>query len=163
MKRIITAITLIAALSIIGCTKGGKLERISGGQYAITSTASSKQMVPAIDTTSTGTFTGFYDEQSNVLTFTITWNDLWRTASKDTITSVNVYGPATAATNGAVVRVLPFVSTNNAASINLGLAGLTGFTMSEKSDFLEGAWYFTINTKKYTNGIIRGQLAAIKQ
>lgn len=147
----------------IGCTKGGKLERISGDQYTITSTASSKQLVPAIDTTSTGTFTGFYDEQSNVLSFTITWNDLWRTASKDTITSVNFYGPASTSTNGALVRSLSFVSTNNAASANLGLAGITGFTTSENKDFLEGAWYFTINTKKYPNGIIRGQLAVTKQ
>ncbi|OQP60509.1 hypothetical protein A3860_33125 [Niastella vici] len=163
MKRIITALALIAAFSIIACTKGGKLERISGDQYTITSTAGSKQLVPAIDTTSTGAFTGFYDEQSNILSFTITWNDLWRTASKDTITSVNFYGPATAETNGALVRSLPFVSTNNAASANLGLAGIRGFTTSEQADFLSGAYYFTINTKKYPNGIVRGQLAATKQ
>jgi hypothetical protein len=160
--KILPTIIIITSITI-ACTKGGKLERISGDQYAITSTASSKQLVPAIDTTSTGTFTGYYDEPSNTLAFTITWNDLWRTASKDTITSVSFYGPASATANGALVRSLPFVSTNNAASINLGLAGLRGFTMSEKSDFLEGAWYFTINTKKYPNGIIRGQLAATKQ
>jgi hypothetical protein len=159
-----TFATIIIATSItIGCTKGGKLERISGDQYTVTSTAGSKQLVPAIDTTSTGTFTGFYDEQSNILSFTITWNDLWRTASKDTITSVTFYGPASAATNGALVRLLPFVSTNNAASAHLGLAGIRGFTTDEKKDFLEGSWYFTINTKKYPNGIIRGQLAATKQ
>lgn len=156
--------TIIIITSIaVACTKGGKLERISGDQYSINSTAGSKQLVPAIDTTSTGTFTGFYDERSNVLSFTITWNDLWRTASKDTITSVNLYGPAGASTNGALVRSLPFVSTNNAASANLGLAGIRGFTMSEKTDFLEGAYYFTINTKKYPNGIIRGQLTVTKQ
>jgi hypothetical protein len=163
MKRIIIALTLMAAFSIVACTKGGKLERISGDQYMVSSTASSKQLVPAIDTTSTGTFTGFYDEQSNTLTFTITWNDLWRTTSKDTITSVNFYGPASAATNGALVRSLPFVSTNNAASINLGLAGITGFMTTEKEDFLAGAYYFTINTKKYPKGIIRGQLTATIQ
>jgi len=162
MKRIITALTLIAALSMIACTKGGTLQRISGDQYTITSTASSKQLVPAIDTTSTGTFTGLYDEQSDILTFTISWADLWRTA-KDTITSVNFYGPASATANGALVRALPFVSTNSAASVNLGLAGLNGFTDSEKTDFLAGTYYFTINTKKYPNGIIRGQLAATKQ
>jgi hypothetical protein len=162
MKRIVTILTLIAALSMIACTKGGKLKTISGDQYTVTSTASSKQLVPAIDTTSTGTFTGFYDEQLNILTFTITWNDLWRTGN-DTITSVNFYGPASTTSNGALVRSLPFVSTNNAAGVNLGLAGLNGFTISEKNDFLAGAYYFTINTKKYPNGIIRGQLAVTKQ
>lgn len=160
--KIFATIIIVTSMAI-ACTKGGKLERISGDQYTINSTAGSKQLVPAIDTTSTGTFTGFYDERSNVLSFTITWNDLWRTASKDTITSVNFYGPAGASTNGALVRSLPFVSTNNAASANLGLAGIRGFTMSEKTDFLEGAYYFTINTKKYPNGIIRGQLTVTKQ
>ena len=148
---------------MVACTKGGKLERISGNQYTITSTAGSKQLVPAIDTTSTGTFTGFYDEQSNILSFTITWSDLWRTTGKDTITSVNFYGPAGTTANGPLVRSLPFVSTNNAASANLGVAGLRGFSMSEQADFLEGAYYFTISTKKYPNGIIRGQLTATKQ
>jgi hypothetical protein len=161
MKMLTTI--FIVSIFALACTKGGKLERISGDQYTITSTAGSKQLVPAIDTTSTGTFTGLYDEQSNILSFTITWSDLWRTTSKDTITSVNFYGPADATTNGALVRSLPFVSTNNAASANLGLAGLSGFTLSEKTNFLEGALYFTINTKKYPNGIIRGQLTANKQ
>jgi len=163
MKRNITALILMATLSIIACTKGGTLERVSGGQYSVTSTASSKQLVPAIDTTSTGAFTGFYDESVLLKFNSAGWNDLWRTASTDTITSVNIYGPATATANGPLVRALPFVSTNNAASANLGLAGITGFTSSEKKDFLEQAYYFTINTKKYPNGIIRGQLAATKQ
>lgn len=160
--KILTTIFTISSIAI-ACTKGGKLERINGDQFTITSTAGSKQLVPAIDTTSTGTFTGFYDEQSNTLTFAITWNDLWRTSSKDTITSVNFYGPADATANGALVRSLPFVSTNNAASANFGLAGIRGFTKSEQSELLEGAYYYTINTKKYPNGIIRGQLEAIKQ
>ena len=160
--KILTIIFIVSTIAI-ACTKGGKQERVGGHQYTITSTASSKQMVPAIDTTSTGTFMGFYDERSNILSFTITWNDLWRTASKDTITSVNFYGPAGAATNGVLVRSLPFVSTSNAASANLGLAGINGFTTSENNNFLEGAYYFTINTKKYPNGIVRGQLAVTKQ
>lgn len=163
MKRIIYSFTFISAVLIVSCTKGGKLERVNGDQYTVTSTASSKQLVPAIDTTSTGTLTGFYDEQSNILTFTVAWSDLWRVTSKDTITSINFYGPAGIAANGALVRSLPFVSTNNAASANIGLAGIKGFITSEKKDFLQGAYYFTINTKKYPNGIIRGQLAATKQ
>ena len=163
MKHILTALIVITVFSIIGCTKGGTLERITGSQYTITSSASSKNLVPAIDTTSTGTFNGFYDEQSNILAFTVTWNDLWRTTSKDTITSVNFYGPAGTNMNGMLVRSLPFVSTSNAASANLGIEGFNGFTAAEKKNLLEGSCYFTINTRKYPNGIIRGQLAATKQ
>jgi len=163
MKRLIAALILIAPVSFIACTKGGTLKTINGDQYRVTSDASSKQMIPAIDTTSTGTFTGIYDEQTNILTFSITWTDIWRTTSKDTISSINFYGPASATVNGPLVRSLSFINTNNPGSANLGLAGLNGLTLNEKKDLLAGNWYFTINTKKYPAGIIRGQLTAAKQ
>lgn len=162
MMRNTITIFIFIAHSLIGCTKGGTLESIHGDQYTITSTATSQQLVPTIDTTFNGTFTGLYDEQLNNLAFTITWTDLWRT-SKDTITMVNFYGPASAGENGPLVRSLPFVSVNSESKINLGLAGLKGFTMDEKKAFISGTYYFTINTKKYPNGIIRGQLTAVKQ
>ncbi|PZR24205.1 MAG: hypothetical protein DI535_22425 [Citrobacter freundii] len=164
MKQRITVLAfIVAAISIIGCTKGGKLERVNGNQYTISSTASSKQLVPAIDTTSTATINGFYDEPLNILSFTIAWNDLWRDTKKDTIVSINFYGPASTTENGELVRSLPFSSTSSAASINLGLAGRTGFSLTEKKNLLEGAFYFTINTKSFPNGIVRGQLTATKQ
>jgi hypothetical protein len=162
MKIFITVL-LISIVSMVACTKGGELDSVNGDRYDVTSTANSKQLVPAIDTTSTGTFTGLYDAQTNILTYTLSWNDLWRDTNKDTITSVRFYGPAMAASNGTLVRSLPFTNTNKAGSINLGLLGSTGLMENEKNDFLAGAYYFTINTKRYPNGIIRGQLAVTKQ
>lgn len=70
---------------------------------------------------------------------------------------------ASATANGALIRSLPFTNPNKAGSINLGLAGGTGFSAQEKTDFLSGAYYFTINTKRYPSGIIRGQLAITKK
>lgn len=163
MKTVTAVLVFIATGSWVACTKGGKPEGIGGDRYTVSSAASSKQLVPAIDTTATGTLAGLYDAQSNILTYTITWNDLWRDTKKDTITSVSFYGPANATANGTLVRSLPFVNTNRAGSINLGLAGITGFTENEKKSLLGGACYFTIDTKRYPSGIIRGQLAAAKQ
>lgn len=145
-------------LFLASCTKGGQPEGVTGKVYSVNATASSKQLVPAIDTTSTATFTGLYDEAANTLTYTIAWNDLWRDTKKDTITAISFYGPATANENGALVRTLPFVNTNRIGSINLGLAGITGLTIEEKDAFMNGSWYFTINTKRYGAGIVRGQL-----
>lgn len=162
MKIIIVVLAILATGAITACTKGGKLESIKGNQYTITSIASSKQLVPAIDTTSTGTFTGLYDAQANILTYTITWDDLWRDTKKDTITSINFYGPATATVNGALIRSSPFVSTNKTGSINLGLAGISGFSEAEKNNLLSGGNYFTVNTKRFPAGIIRGQLTVSK-
>ena len=151
-------IVLIVVIAAGACTKGGKPSGVNGIVYAVTSSATSKQLVPAIDTTATAAFSGLYDETTNILTYTITWSDLWLDTKKDTITSIVFYGPATAGANGAVVRTLSFVSTNKAGSANLGLAGNTGLSDPEKTDFMSGAWYFTINTKRYTTGIVRGQL-----
>ena len=156
MKNIIFIPTVITAAA--SCTKGGKLSGVNGLTYAVTSSATSKQLVPAIDTTATAAFSGLYDETTNVLTYTITWKDLWLDTKKDTITSIVFYGPANAGANGAVVRTLSFVSTNKAGSVNLGLAGNTGLSDPEKNDFMSGAWYFTINTKRFATGIVRGQL-----
>jgi hypothetical protein len=140
------------------CTKGGEPEGVTGLVYSVNANASSKQLVPAIDTTSTATLAGLYDANANTLTYTIAWTDLWRDTKKDTITSISFYGPATATENGALVRTLPFVNTNRSGSINLGLAGNTGITTEEKNAFMTGSWYFTINTKRYGAGIVRGQL-----
>jgi hypothetical protein len=153
----IVSIIYIACF-LAACTKGGIPTGVNGTVYSVSAAASSKQLVPAIDTTSTATFTGLYDEQSNILTYTIAWNDLWRDTQKDTITSISFYGPATATTNGPLVRTLSFVNTNRIGSINLGLSGNTGLAEEEKSAFMSGGWYFTINTKRYTTGIVRGQL-----
>jgi CHRD domain-containing protein len=140
------------------CTKGGESEGVTGSVYAVNATASSKQLVPAIDTTSTATLAGVYDASSNTLTYTIAWTDLWRDTKKDTITSISFYGPATVTENGPLLRTLPFVNTNRNGSINLGLAGNTGITTDEKNAFMTGSWYFTINSKRYGAGIVRGQL-----
>jgi CHRD domain-containing protein len=156
-------IIILITVVIGSCTKGGKLDGVHGITYAVTSSATSKQLVPAIDTTATASFSGLYDETTNILTSTITWSDLWLDTKKDTITSIGIYGPATATTNGPLVRTLSFVSTNRAGSANLGLAGNTGFSDQEKSDFMSGAWYFTINTKRYTAGIVRGQLTCTQK
>jgi hypothetical protein len=154
---ILCTITIAAA-----CTKGGKPEGVNGPVYSVNATASSKQLLPAIDTTSTATLIGLYDEQTNILSYTIAWSDLWRDTKKDTITSISFYGGATATTNGVLVRTLPFVNTNRNGSINQGLSGNTGITEEEKSGFMSGDWYFTINTKRYTTGIVRGQLMTEK-
>lgn len=145
------------------CTKGGEPEGVNGLVYSVNANASSKQLVPAIDTTSTATLSGVYDANANTLTYTIAWTDLWRDTKKDTITSISFYGPASATENGPLVRTLPFVNTNRNGSINLGLAGNTGITTDEKNAFMTGSWYFTINTKRYGAGIVRGQLMLIEK
>jgi len=160
---LIPFLILSLVYSVASCTKGGVPEKLDGAIDSVYATASSKQLVPSIDTTSTGTLTGWYDEQANIFTYTLAWTDLWRDTKKDTITAINFYGPAAATSNGNLVRSLPFSNTNRNGQVVLGLSGITGLLPSEVPDFLKGAYYFTLNTKRYPNGIIRGQLNIAKK
>lgn len=164
MKRFLMPVLILSVIySAASCTKGGVPEKLNGAVDSVYAAASSKQLVPSLDTTSTGTLTGLYDEEANIFTYTVAWTDLWRDTKKDTITALNFYGPAAATANGSLVRSLPFTNTNRNGQVVLGLAGNTGFAPSETAEFLKGAYYFTLNTRRYPNGIIRGQLNVVKK
>lgn len=163
MKRAFPILVIAAAYLFVSCTKGGVPDTVSGNRYDVTSNASARQLVPAIDTSSSGSLKGLYDEDANVFTYTLSWDDLWRDSRRDTIISISFYGGATSSSNGVLIRTLPFVNPNRTGSINLGLLGNNGLREKEKADFLAGSYYFTINTKRFSTGIIRGQLAVKKQ
>jgi hypothetical protein len=179
MKNILTGVCFIlTTYCLVSCTKGGDQGGFSGNVYTISATASCKQLIPSIDTTSTGTLTGLYDEQANVLTYTITWTDLWRdsvydavqkknvastAAQKDTLSYINLYDLASATDTGILVRSQSATNANRSSSLALSLASSTGFTPTERADFYAGKWYIVLATKKYPKGIIRGQLIAVKK
>lgn len=163
IMKLLSTIYLLCTIAVVAaCTKGGKPDSVNGPVYSVNAAASSKQLVPAIDTTSTADFAGMYDEETNILTYTLKWSDLWRDTQKDTITSISFYDGASGV-NGTLVRTLPFVNTNRNGSINQGLSGNTGIRLEEKDGFMSGNWYFTINTKRYATGIVRGQLTLVEK
>lgn len=150
-------------IAIIACTKGGKLGQLTGDVYTVTGNATSKQLVPAIDTISTGTFTGRYDVQARNLSYTITWDSLWANSKKDTMTGIQFFAPAQPATNGPLIKKVSYTSTSLRGTTTQGFAGNTQLTDEQYSRLLEGAVYYIITTAKFPNGIIRGQLEAKKQ
>jgi CHRD domain len=157
---LIVLFSFTIAFNISSCTKGGELDGVSGKAYTVTSSASSKQLLPLIDTTSTATLKGSFDDQTNILTFTLAWDDLWKDTKKDTITGVNFYVSAAITANGPLVRALSYINTNRTGTTTLGLSGYSGLSNNEKTQFLAGSYYFIIATKRYPNGIVRGQLIA---
>lgn len=162
LKKIknLALISLIAVFAL-GCTKGGNLKSTDGAIYLVSGNSNAQQLVPQGGSTGTGTFSGWYDEGLNVLTFTVTWNALW--TGSDAVTSVNFYGPATAGANGNQLRSVAFSSTAATGTINLGLGGYSGFSAAEKADLFSGKWYYVICTTNFPNGIVRGQLTANKR
>lgn len=165
MKKIVNIIILGSlVLFIYSCTKGGDQLSLSGNADSVNSTLSSKQIIPIINNdTSKGSLTGWYDETANVMTFTVNWSRDISVNAKDTITSVQFYDTASATTMGSLARSIIVSNTNNSGSILLNLAGNLCFSNTEKSNFLAGKWYIVLCSKKYPNGIIRGQLVTTKK
>lgn len=179
MKNILTAFCLfLMAFYVLSCTKGGDLVRSSSNVYTISATANSKQLVPPIDTTSTGTFSGLYDEKTNIFTYTITWNDLWRdsiynavtkknvvatAAQKDVLSYIKFYKSSAAADSGIVVRSMALTNANRSSTATYCFAGSKALTATEQADLYASKWFIVLATPKYPKGIIRGQLIPVKQ
>lgn len=179
MKNILTVFCLfLVAFYVISCTKGGDLVGESGNVYLVSATANSKLMTPPIDTTSTGTLSGVYDERTNIFTYTITWADLWRdsiynaatkknvattAAQKDVLTKIKFYSSSTVADSGSLVRSISLTNTNRNSNVTYCYAGSKALTAAERADLYASKWYIVLATQKYPKGIIRGQLKPAKQ
>jgi hypothetical protein len=100
---------------------------------------SGKEEVPANASATTGTFNGWYDKTSMMLTYTVT-------VSGATPTAMHLHKAAVGA-NGDVV---------------IPISGLTGtttaLTADQETDLLAGNYYFNLHTAAFPGGEIRGQL-----
>lgn len=153
----------MGAISIIAsCTKGGKLETINGAVYTVVGSSDGTQLVPASGSAATGSFNGWYDEQLDVLTFTLGWANIWTGTNKDAITSVSFFSPADKGANGPLHHTILFGNANATGSVNLALAGSIQLSVAEREAMYTGKCYYIIFTTNYPNGIIRGQLTATK-
>jgi len=152
---------LCAVLNLWACTKGKELVSINGATYTVTGAADGTQMVPATGVNATGSLNGWYDEQVNVLTFTLSWTNIFTGTPADPLTAVKFYGPAAAGTNGTLIKTISFSNANASGSVNLGLGGYSELSAAEKNILLNGNCYYQICTQKYPQGIIRGQLKSI--
>lgn len=157
IQRPALLLVLMPLFLLFGCTKGGNLVSTNGPTYTVSGDASAQQMVPSGTSGATATFSGWYDENLNVLTFTVSWTNLF--TGSDVATAIQFYGPASAGTNGALLRTINFSSTSPTASVNLGLGGNTGLSAAERSDLYAGKWYYVVYTQNQPGGVIRGQLS----
>ncbi|HEY9195020.1 MAG TPA: CHRD domain-containing protein [Mucilaginibacter sp.] len=157
-------IGLLLGLTVLGsCTKGKQLVSVKGAVYTVSGNSDGSQMVPASSTAATGSFDGWYDEQLNVLTFTLTWTNIGTTAAKDPITAINFYAPAGNGAAGTLIHTIQFSNNNVSGSVVMALSGYNELLPAERSALYAGQAYYVICTVSAPNGLIRGQLAAVKR
>jgi hypothetical protein len=107
--------------------------------------------VPAVTTTSTGTFNGAYDKNTKMLTYTVAWT----LAPEETVTGMHFHGPADPTISAAVALAITGFSTGATGSYSGTTAALTA---DQETQLLGGKWYINIHTSVTSGGEIRGNL-----
>ena len=137
------------SVTIISCTKNNDAN--TDITYTLNGSASGAQEAPnRVTTNATGTISGTYNKNTNIIQYTITWNGLSTAPS-----AMHFHGPAD-----------PGVSTGVKIPITGFTAGATGSvsrsdtikTELDEADFLVGKWYYNIHTPANPGGEIRGQV-----
>jgi hypothetical protein len=149
-------IALIAGASfvLVSCDKDDDDDNTPDVTYTISGNASGAQEVPAVTTGSTGTLTGTYNANTNVLQYNINWTGL-----SDVATMAHFHGPALAGENADPIIDLN-ITTNGTAGNITGTSTLHDTT---ENHLLNGRLYYNVHTALNPAGEIRGQVTAVEQ
>ncbi|ALJ00151.1 CHRD domain-containing protein [Rufibacter tibetensis] len=101
--------------------------------------------VPANTSTATGTFTGSYNQDTNILSYTITFSGVNVTAMHFHKGAKGVSGPV----------VIPIGTAPYTSPINSQTPALTD---AQEADLLAGLWYVNIHSAQFPAGEIRAQV-----
>jgi CHRD domain-containing protein len=146
----VIAVTMVAFVS---CSKDNNDKNNTSGMYNVSGNANGTQVVPSVTGTGSGTLTGTYNANTNLLTYNMAWTGL--TGSP---TSTAFYSGASGA-NGALVGNTR-VTTNGATGASVGTITLTD---AQETALLSGGMYYLVGTSAHTSGEIRGQVTATLQ
>ncbi len=144
----------LAGLSatVVSCKKDNDdKDKNNNMMYNLSGNANGAQEAPMrVTTSATGTISGTYNTNTNILQYNITWNGL-----SDAPTGMHFHGPA---------------NPGEAAGVKIGITGFTAAatgsvnksdtlkTEADETELLQGKWYYNIHTAAYPEGEIRGQI-----
>lgn len=140
-------ILLTVALPGLHCYKdNGK----SKPQYNASGNAIGANVVPATNSTATGSIAGTYTSSDNTLNGTISWTNL-----SGPPTAIHLHGTAFAGHNNIVQFNFTNFPTTTSGTFNFSSV----FTQVQEGWLLAGAYYMDIHTAAFPNGEIRAQIA----
>ena len=148
LKQIGTACAFIFCLA--SCEKDTETVTVNNPVYNIRGNASGKQEVPANTSTASGTLSGTYDKDKNLLTYTVNWTGL----TGGNPTAAHFHGPADPGVNTSVKVSF----TNFPATATGTYSGTATLSDADETDLVNGLWYYNIHNATFPGGEIRGQV-----
>ncbi len=133
----------LVALAVSGCGQMRPSQKMEVFEAALSGTSE----VPPAATTASGNAEVMFNENTNKLTWKVTYTGLSGPA-----TAGHIHGPAVAGANAGVV--VPFAANVTAQPIT----GEATITPGQYGDLAAGLWYVNIHSAKFPGGEIRGQL-----
>lgn len=110
---------------------------------ALTAVINASQEVPANPSTATGTFTGVYNKDTNVLTYTVTYTGLTPVMGHLHRGMPGMNGPV----------VVPF------SSLASPITGTFAFTDADEALLLNNGFYVNLHSAAFPGGEIRGNIS----
>lgn len=141
--RTALAAGIVATLGLAGC---GQM-RPSQKMQIFEASLSAAQEVPPAASMATGAAEVMFNENTNKVSWKITFNGLTGSA-----TAGHIHGPAAVGQNAGVV--IPFSGNMNAQPV----MGEATVTRAQYADMAAGLYYVNIHTAQFPGGEIRGQL-----
>ena len=150
MKMALLAAVVSSAFVFSGCDKDDN-ENMNNATYTLSGNASGSQVDPPTTTNGTAAISGTYNSNTNVMSYTIIYNDL----------------NSTPATGGFYSKVTGQSDINIGAAFSLGtspaassgsVTGTMTLSADEEAKLLANQWYYIIRTSTEPNGEVRGQI-----
>ncbi|MBB6611523.1 CHRD domain-containing protein [Pontibacter sp. Tf4] len=108
--------------------------------------------VPAVTSDGTGTFEGTYDDDTNILSYTVTWQ---LGNPDDETVGMHFHGPADPTESAGVAAPIEGFTTESSGSYSASTAPLSA---QQEADLKAGLWYINVHSTTYPNGELRGNL-----
>lgn len=122
----------------------------TGNIFGINETLSGLEEVPPNASPATGTLVGTYDDNSNTIVFTVSWQNFVAGT-----TAAHFHGPAGVGVNAPV----QIGFTGFPVAVTSGSYGnIFVLTAAQETQLLNGQWYVNIHSSQFPGGEIRSQL-----
>ena len=152
MRKIpkVLSTVLLLAFFASACEKEKEV-LVTNPVYNLRGNANGSQEAPTrVTTTATGSLSGTYNKDNNLLTYTVNWTGL----TGGNPTAAHFHG---AADPGVAAPVLVGF-TSFPATASGTYSGTATLTDAQETDLMNGLWYYNIHNATYPAGEIRGQV-----